>query len=109
MKNSSESILIFTNDALQASTSGEAKRGGSSVSYKMAEVTINNLQDNMRQFLNGIDNIISSAPKEIGGLTLDEIEIHANIDGKGNIGISGIIGAELAIQGGIKFVLRKKP
>ena len=39
---------------------------------------------------------------------LDEVEIHAQIDSKGNVGISGVAGAEVAVQGGIKLVLRKK-
>ena len=62
----------------------------------------------MSRFINGLDTIISTSPKEVGGLSLDEIEIHANIDGEGNIGIAGIGGAKIAAQGGIKFILRKK-
>jgi hypothetical protein len=72
------------------------------------EITVSTLQENMSRFLRGLDAIISAAPKEVGGLALDEVEIHAQIDGKGNVGMSGIAGAELVAQGGIKFVLRKK-
>ena len=72
------------------------------------KAAVSTIQENMRGFLQGLDEIISASPTAVGGLTLDEIEIHAQIDGKGNVGISGIVGAEIAMQGGIKFVLRKK-
>lgn len=43
------------------------------------------LQKNMRHYVSSQDAIISSSPKDIGGLTLDEVEIPAQIDGKGNV------------------------
>lgn len=72
------------------------------------EIAVSTMQENMSRFLSGLDAIIGKSPVEIGDWKLDEVEIHTQIDGKGNIGISGILGAELAAQGGIKFVLRKK-
>jgi hypothetical protein len=62
----------------------------------------------MRRFLRSLDSIISASPQEVGGLILDEVEIQAQIDGKGNVGLSGIASAEFATKGGLKFVLRKK-
>ena len=75
---------------------------------KVSEVAVSTLQENMRFFLSNLDTIISASPKDVGGLVLDEVEICAQIDGRGNVGISGIAGAEVSAQGGIKFVLRKK-
>jgi hypothetical protein len=72
------------------------------------KTAVSTIQQNMSGFLQALDEIISASPKNIGGLMLDEVEIHAQIDGKGNVGISGIVGAEFAVQSGIKFVLRKK-
>jgi len=111
MKNA-DSIFIFAGES-QVNIPYEAQRGVIENSFKKAsgritKVAVTSVQDNMRQFLTSLDNIMSSSPKEIGGLLLDEVEIHANIDGKGNIGISGIAGAEVALQGGIKFILRRK-
>jgi hypothetical protein len=112
MKNVTESILIFTNEPLTSSSENETKRGVKtkikSVSSQIAYVAVNELEKNMSQFLNNLNTIISNSPKEVGGLALDEIEIHANIDSKGNISLLGILGAELVVQGGIKFVLRRK-
>ena len=106
-----DSILIFTTDQPEvpsSETTRGVKRTFKDIGKHAVEITVDTLQDNMRRFLDSLNSIISTSPKEIGGLELDEIEIHANIDGKGNIGISGIVGAEFATQGGIKFVLRKK-
>lgn len=112
MSNTADSILIFTSNEPTVPSSGEAPRGSQSVIKNatnwFTEVTVNTLQENMCQFLSNLDQIISTSPKEVGGLTLDEVEIHVQIDGKGNIGITGIVSSELAAQGGIKFVLRKK-
>lgn len=108
---SDDSVLIFTVDQVSTSFSDEVRRGlessfNKSVSHA-AEITVATLQENMRRFLNNLDSIISTSPSDIGGLVLDEIEIQAQIDGKGNIGFAGV-GMELAAQYGIKFVLRKK-
>lgn len=114
METKPDTILIFTSDTLASESKNEVtrSRGINNIimnsSQKLAEVTVKTMQDNMCQFIKNLDTIMASSPKEVGGLTLDEIEIHANIDSKGNISIAGIISAEMAIQGGIKFILRKK-
>lgn len=113
MDNATDSILIFTSDQIKAPSSGVVRRRGVKNAINRTveqgvKVAVNTLQDNMRRFLSNLDTIISTPTKEVGGLSLDEVEIHANIDSKGNVGIAGIVGAEFATQGGIKFVLRKK-
>lgn len=104
-------IMIFTADqtALQVYGKDKVTRGGIKNAASLGtEIAVEVLQENIKAFISGLDSILSSSPKNIGGLELDEIEIHANIDGKGNIGIVGIGGAEISAQGGIKFILRKK-
>jgi hypothetical protein len=104
-------MLIFT-DGEPAVLASDGRRGlGDALknaAAKTSEVTISTLQANMCRFLSSLDIIISTSPKEVGGLTLEEVEIHAQIDSKGNIGISAIAGGEVAAHGGIKLVLRKK-
>ena len=75
---------------------------------KASKVAMDTLQKNMSGFLGGMDKVMRNSPKDIGGLTLDEVEIYAQIDSKGNVGLFGLVGAEFAAQGGIRFVLRKK-
>ena len=111
MNNKSDIIMIFASSEPEVQTH-EVRRGVSeavkSVAHKFSEVAVSTMKDNVRRFLKNLDIILKSSPKDVGGLTLDEVEIQVQIDGKGNVGISGIAEAELAAQGGIKFVLRKK-
>jgi len=104
-------ILIFAGSEA-AAPPPDVRRGlGNAMktaTAKASEVAVSTLQENMRLFLESLDTIISASPKDVGGLTLDEVEICAQIDSKGNVGIYGIAGAEVSAQGGIKFVLRKK-
>lgn len=111
MSDKEESIWIFSTGDF-TSTTPEARRGLreriESAAATASKVTVRTLQENMGRFLQSLDTIISASPQEVGGLSLDEIEIQAQIDGKGNVGLSGIASAEIAAQGGLKFVLRKK-
>src|SRR5262249_984990 len=89
-------ILIFTGGAV----SSDVRRGlGDSLknaARQASEVAVSTVQGNLRCFLSSLDTILSASPTEIGGLMLDEVEIHAQIDSKGNVGISGVAGAEAA-------------
>ena len=111
MTDESGSIWVFAADQ-PTSPTADVRRGLRDTleraTARANEIAVSTLQENMRRFLNGLDSIISAAPNIVGGLMLDEVEIHAQIDGKGNVGISGIAGAEFAAQSGIKFVLRRK-
>jgi len=113
MADTPDCILIYIADADEAALTPTGARRGlgdkvTGAAAKASEVSVSTLQENMRRFLSGLDSIISTSPKSIGGLTLDEVEIHAQIDSRGNVGICGFAGAEVAAQGGIRFVLRKK-
>ena len=111
MNNNADYILIFASGEV-AAPPHDARRGlggaMKTATTKASEVAVSTLKENMRLFLESLDTIISASPKDVGGLVLDEVEIYAQIDSKGNVGISGIAGAEVSAQGGIKFVLRKK-
>jgi hypothetical protein len=103
-------ILIFSLD--DGNSKSEAKRGLGKLltqgSLKPSAVAVEVLEKNFVWFLQSLDRILAASPENIGGMKLDEVEIQAGIDAKGNIGISGIASAELASRGGIKFLLRKK-
>jgi hypothetical protein len=104
-------ILIFSASETTA-PSPEIRRGlretVQAATGEVSEVAVSTLQGNLRGFLHHIDAIIGESPKEVGGLALEQIELHVQIDGKGNVGLLGIAKAEIATQGGIKLVLKKK-
>jgi len=95
-------ILIFSDSAEDASA--PVTRGLSGAMKKAAalpiEVAVSTPHENLRHFLNSLDAIVSASPGTVGGMTLEEVEVHAQIDGKGNVGLAGIVGAEYAAQGG---------
>jgi hypothetical protein len=111
MNDKENSILIFSAGDF-SSASPEIRRGLreriESTAGAVSVITVTTLQENICRFLQSLDTIISTSPKEVGGFLLDEIEILAQIDGKGNVGLSGIASAEFAAKGGLKFVLRKR-
>lgn len=112
MPEKKEYLYIFTTDVPVRATTGSVRRGVGEGVEKMRErgvkTALSTIQDNMCGFLESLDKIITASPHDVGGLALEEIEVHAQIDGKGNVGIAGLLGAEVATQGGIKFVLRRK-
>jgi hypothetical protein len=105
-------VYIFTADGPASAPNCRSTRGireaAEAARERGVKAAITTIQANMRGFLEGLGRIIEASPHDIGGLSLDEIEIHAQIDGKGNVGIAGLLGAEVAAQSGIKFVLRKQ-
>lgn len=72
------------------------------------EVSVGVLKASIQSFMQSLDEILQSAPKEVGGLELSEIAIHAQIDGAGNIGLKGLCSVAIETQGGIDLILRKK-
>ena len=75
---------------------------------KVSEVAVTTLQENMRRFLHSLSVILSAPPEDVGGLTLDTVEVSAQIDGKGNIGMIGVGTAEMAVHGSLKLILKKR-
>lgn len=110
MDQTEESIFIFGGDDT-ASPAG-ARRGlreaAETAAGKVSEVAVSTLQENMRKFLHSLSIILSAPPEDVGGLTLDTVEVSAQIDGKGNIGMIGFGTAEMAVHGGLKLILKKK-
>ena len=105
-----QSIFIFTGD--EAASPAGARRGlkeaAEAAAGKVSEVAVTTLQENMRKFLHSLSIILSAPPEDVGGLTLDTVEVSAQIDGKGNIGMIGVGAAEMAVHGGLKLILKKK-
>ncbi|MGO9021366.1 MAG: hypothetical protein ACLQVJ_23755 [Syntrophobacteraceae bacterium] len=110
MDESKQTIMIFSGGEVVSSS--DVRRGlkdvAASVAGKVSEVGMTTLQENMRRFLHSLSVILTVPPEETGGLTLDTVEVSAQIDSKGNIGITGVAGAELAAHGGIKLILKRK-
>jgi len=71
-----------------------------------AHVNIEDLQTNINIFLVKMDEIIKKSPEKIGRFNLDTIEIHAEVNGEGQVGLLGT-GVTVGGTAGITFVLSK--
>jgi hypothetical protein len=99
-------ILVYAEAASEPVRGlGSAARSGST---EASQVAISTLRANVKEALSGLDTVMNGAPETLGGLALDEVEVHLSVDGKGNVGLAGLLRAELAAGGGIRFVFRKK-
>jgi hypothetical protein len=105
-----ESIFIFAGDDVWSPSSARRglKESAEAAAGKVSEVAVSTLQENMRKFLHSLSLILSTPPEDVGGLALDTVEVSAQIDGKGNIGMIGVGTAEMAVHGGLKLILKKK-
>ena len=56
---------------------------------KASTVPFVTLRENIQTFLNQIKLIVDAAPADMGGLVIDEIELHAQIDAAGNVAPAG--------------------
>ena len=65
------------------------------------------LQANIDQFLDKVDRLVRSCPEHVGEFRLDEVEIHAEINGEGQVGLLGT-GVSVGATAGITFVLSKR-
>lgn len=111
MNEHDDTITIFSDRDEEEESSvayRSAKEFVSNVTGKASEIAVSTVQNNFIRFMKAVDRILCSMPESVGDLSLREVEIHAEIDGKGNIGISSIAGAEIATKGGIKFILRRE-
>ena len=105
---SEETILIYMDSEPESSDVrrglGEALKNAAA---NASEVAVGTLAANMHQFLANMDRIMTSSPEKVGGLQLEEVQLHVQFDGRGNIGIAALGGAQVAAQGGMRLVLRK--
>ncbi len=70
-------------------------------------VNMDELRDNVKNFLEKFQRIVDDLPEQNEGYQLDTIEIHAVIGLSGKVSLLGF-GSEISGSGGIKFVLKKK-
>lgn len=92
-----DSIWVVTSESI-------ATRGGGSRQAKPLKVEV--LAENMNLFIGQFSDILEKTPQKLGNFHFDELEIHAEITGKGTIALLGT-GAELGAAGGIRFVFRR--
>lgn len=92
-----DNIEVIVSNAL-------ATRGDRSKQLKSLKVEV--LADNINLFIGQMGEILEKTPEKLGKFHFDELEIHAEITGKGTLALFGT-GAELGATGGLRFVFRR--
>jgi hypothetical protein len=92
-----DTIWVVTNES-------EETRGGRGREVK--PLKIEELAVNINLFLEQVGGILEKTPEKLGKFHFDELEVHAEITGKGTIALFGT-GGELGAAGGLRFVFRR--
>jgi len=83
-----------------------ATRGGGAKQAKPLKVEV--LADNVNLFIGQMGEILEKTPEKLGKFHFEELEVHAEITGKGTLALFGT-GGELGASGGLRFVFRRSP
>jgi len=75
---------------------------------KRSLIPIEQLGKNIHAFINDIGTILDKVDATLSKYEMEEIEISAAITTKGQLSLIGI-GGEMGVEGGIKFIFKKKP
>ena len=84
----------------------EGMRSVSGVLTKRLQIEVDQLAVNVNLFLDQMGDVVAETPDTVGDFRLAEIEVSAEITGKGQVVLWGV-GGEVGGGGGIKFVFRK--
>jgi len=95
---------VMDKDTIWVVTGGSITRGNGSKQTKPLKVEV--LADNINLFIGQIGAILSNTPEKLGKFHFEELEVHAEITGKGTIALFGT-GGEIGAMGGLRFVFRR--
>ncbi len=97
-----DTIIIFSD-----SQSSPQLKGVISTRARIPNViNVDDLKTNIQKFLSSMDKVVQSSPEKIGKYSLDTIQINAEINGEGSVGLLGT-GTKLGGSVGISFTLNK--
>jgi hypothetical protein len=81
--------------------SGEVRKGGA----RLAQVSLEKLESNVREFAGKIGQILESIPQSVAGFELHQIEFKAEVTAKGTVALLGT-GTEIGGTGGLTFTFK---
>lgn len=105
--NNTPSRILILSDNIEASVEGEKGLwNASQMSRKVGEVQTSELAKNVSAFCDEIGKMFGGVKTTIENYELDEFEVSATINAKGEIALIGSIGGE--ITGGIKLIFKRQ-
>jgi hypothetical protein len=92
-----ETIWVVTSEPI-------ATRGTGIKQAKPLKVDV--LAENINLFIGQMGTILEKTPEKLGKFNFEELEVHAEINGKGSVMLFGT-GGEIGATGGLRFVFRR--
>jgi hypothetical protein len=92
-----DTIWVVTADPM-------ATRGAGIKQAKPLKVEV--LAENINIFIGQMGTILEHTPEKLGKFNFEELEVHAEVTGKGTISLFGT-GGEIGATGGLRFVFRR--
>jgi hypothetical protein len=71
------------------------------------ELDVKVLGENVKRFLQQVEQVLAQSPAMLGEFRFEEIEVHAEVTAKGTLSLLGT-GGEASATGGLKFVFRRQ-
>lgn len=75
--------------------------------YRRAEVSADELQTRLRNFLTSMQGVVEGLPDKLGEFKLEQVTLTAEVSAKGQISLLGT-GGEVAGKGGLTFTLKRE-
>ena len=92
-----DTIWVVTSEPL-------GTRGGGMKQSKPLKVDV--LAENVNLFIGQMGTILEKTPEKLGKFHFEELEVHAEVSGKGTLMLFGT-GGEIGATGGLRFVFRR--
>lgn len=99
-------LIISGSEPVLAGGRPLAARGDGPTAH-ISERSVNEVQENMQQFLKNLGQIISLDDDVGAHYQIDVVEVNAQITGKGQVGFLGT-GVNVGASAGVKIVLQRK-
>ena len=72
-------------------------------------VKVSELAGSIQVFLEQVGRLLTQTPNQLGAFEFSEFEISAGVTASGHLTLFGVAGAEAGLEGGLKFVFKKRP
>jgi|SRR5581483_5284705 len=89
-----DTIVVVTGDSVPT-------RGGGIKTLKIDELAVN-----VNVFIEQMGDLLAKTPETVGKFHFEELEVYAEVTGKGTLALLGT-GGEVGATGGLRFVFRR--
>ncbi len=75
---------------------------------RMKKMKLTDLAGNVKLFMRQVETLMGDVPDAVGEFDFAEFEVSAGVTAGGQLTLCGVAGAQAGVQGGLKFVFKKR-